>query len=114
MQTKVFPLIISAVITLTLTGQSQLSAQNQKTLKLEDAVNMALQNNHLLNVRKFQVDEKQQKVNEDRVKYLPTIGIGGLYQYNSNLPSITVEEGRFGVMPFCGIYYPLPPKDEII
>lgn len=110
MQTKIFSKIIAAVVALALAGQLQLKAQNQKTLKLQDAINMALQNNHLLNVRKFQVDEKQQKVNEDRIKYLPTIGIGGLYQYNTNLPSITVEEGKFGAL----MSYPLPPTDEII
>jgi outer membrane protein TolC len=109
-QTKIFSNIIAAVVALTIAGQLQLSAQNQKMLKLEDAINMALQNNHLLNVRKFQVDEKQQKVNEDRIKYLPTIGIGGSYQYNTNLPSITVEEGKFGTF----MSYPLPPADEII
>ena len=114
MQTKIFSNIIAAAVALTIVGQLQLSAQNQKTLKLEDAINMALQNNHLLNVRKLQVDEKQQKVNEDRIKYLPTIGIGGLYQYNTNLPSLTVREGMFGTLPFSGIYYPLPPNDEII
>jgi outer membrane protein TolC len=113
-QTKIFSNITAAVVALTIAGQLQLSAQNQKTLKLEDAINMALQNNHLLNVRKLQVDEKQQKVNEDRIKYLPTIGIGGLYQYNTNLPSLTVREGMFGTLPFSGIYYPLPPNDEII
>ncbi|MCX6330490.1 MAG: TolC family protein [Bacteroidia bacterium] len=110
MQTKIFSNITAAVVALTIAGQLQLSAQNQKTLKLEDVINMALQNNHLLNVRKFQVDEKQQKVNEDRIKYLPTIGIGGSYQYNTNLPSITVEEGKFGAL----MTYPLPPTDEII
>jgi len=83
-------------------------------LSLETAVEMALKNNHLINVKRLQIDEKQQKVNEDKVKYLPVIGIGGSYQYNTNLPGFTIDQGRFGTLPFGGLLYPLPPVDEII
>ncbi len=83
-------------------------------LSLETAVEMALKNNHLINVKRLQIDEKQQKVNEDKVKYLPVIGIGGSYQYNTNLPGFTIDQGRFGTLPFGGLLYPLPPFDEII
>ncbi len=114
MQTKLFLNITAAIGVLALTAQTQLTAQNVKVLKLEDAIDLALQNNHLLNVRKYQTEEKQAKVIEDRVKFLPTVAIGGLYQYNTNLPSITVQQGMFGMLPFSGVYYPLPPVDEII
>jgi outer membrane protein len=97
-----------------LSEQAPLTAQSVTTLKLEDAVELALQNNHLLNVRRLQIDEKQQKVNEDRIKYLPVIGIGGSYQYNSNIPSLTFEQGRFGTLPYGGILIPLPAIDETI
>ncbi len=91
-----------------------LTAQDRITVDLEDAVNLALQNNHLLNVKKYQVSEKQQKVNEDKIKYLPTIAIGGSYQYNNNLPSLSIYQGQFGKLPYGGIYIPLPATDEII
>jgi len=91
-----------------------LAGQDKGTLTLETAIEMALQNNHLLNIKKLQVDEKAEKVNEDRIKYLPVIGIGGSYQYNSSLPSLTFEQGRFGALPFGGITIPLPSKDELI
>jgi len=97
-----------------LSVNTQLSAQAVRILNLEDATGLALENNHLLNVRKYQVREKQEMVNTDRVKFLPTVAIGGSYQYNSNLPSITIEQGRFGTLPFGGMFYPLPPVDEII
>jgi len=32
-------------------------------------IDLAVQNNRLLMIRRIQVDEKQQKVNEDRVKF---------------------------------------------
>jgi outer membrane protein len=104
--------IVTAAIGIIITSAAGLSAQEVKSLSLETAVNLALQNNHLLNIRKLQVEEKQQKVNEDRVKYLPVIGIGGTYQYNSNLPELVIEQGRFGVLPFGGVNIPLPAIDE--
>jgi outer membrane protein TolC len=113
-QTKLFLNITAALGFMFLTAQAQLPTQTVKVLKLEDAIDLALQNNHLLNVRKYQTEEKLAKVNEDRVKFLPVIGIGGSYQYNTNLPSITVEQGMFGTLPFSGVYFPLPPVDEII
>ena len=114
MQTKLFFRMTVAFGVFALSVNTQLSAQAVRILNLEDATGLALENNHLLNVRKYQVREKQEMVNTDRVKFLPTVAIGGSYQYNSNLPSITIEQGRFGTLPFGGMFYPLPPVDEII
>ncbi len=114
MRTNLFRKYISAVTSLFLVVWLPISSQDQSSLNLEAAIEMALQNNHLMNVKRLQIDEKQQKVNEDKVKFLPVIGIGGSYQYNSNLPSFTIDQGRFGILPFSGMYYPLPPVDEII
>jgi outer membrane protein len=113
-QSKLFLNISVATGILILTTQLQLPAQTVKVLKLEDATDLALLNNHLLNVRKYQTQEKQAKVMEDRIKFLPAIGVGGSYEYNTNLPSITVQQGMFGTLPFSGVFYPLPPIDEII
>jgi outer membrane protein TolC len=114
-QTKLLLKIIVTGGVLALAVQEQLPAQTvNKTLSLDAAIDLALQNNHLLNVREYQVEEKQEKVNEDKVKFLPTVAIGGSYQYNMNLPSITVQQGMFGTLPFSGVFYPLPPIDEII
>ena len=114
MQTKLFLRMTVASGVFALSVHIQLPAQTARILKLEDATGLALENNHLLNVRKYQVREKQEMVNTDRVKFLPTVAIGGSYQYNSNLPSITIKQGRFGTLPFGGMFYPLPPIDEII
>ena len=114
MRTNSFPKFIPAAISLLITVWLPICSQDKSSLNLESAVEMALKNNHLINVKRLQTDEKQQKVNEDKVKYLPVIGIGGTYQYNSDLPSITIDQGRFGTLPFNGLFYPLPPVDEII
>ena len=114
METRILFKILTCVVIILLTAEPQTKSQDRRALTLKDAVGLALQNNHLLNVKKYQVGEKQQKVNEDKVKYYPVVAIGGSYQYNSNLPSITIEEGRFGTLPFGGLNFPLPPVDEII
>lgn len=112
MKTNIFSGKNVSVAVIILTSSAALSAQEFKSISLGTAVDMALQNNHLLNIRKLQVEEKQQKLNEDRVKYLPVIGIGGSYQYNSSLPELVIEQGRFGVLPLGGINIPLPAIDE--
>jgi outer membrane protein len=113
-QTKLFSKFFAASAVLMLAARLLLEAQDQASLKLETAIEMALQNNHLLNVKKLQVDEKQQKVNEDKIKFLPVIAVGGSYQYNSNLPSLTIEQGRFGSLPYGGVLIHLPPIDEVL
>lgn len=91
-----------------------LSAQEKLPLSLEEAFSLALRNNHLLNVRRLQVEEKRARVNEDKVKFLPMIALGGSYQYNTNLPSLAIYQGQFGQLPYGGVIIPLPASDEII
>lgn len=114
MRTNPIPKLIPPAILIFFIVWMPICSQDKQSLNLESAIDMALQNNHLINVKRLQIDEKKQKVIEDRIKYLPAISIGGLYQYNSNLPSFIIEQGRFGNLPLGGIYYPLPPVDETI
>lgn len=113
MRTRIFNKTNLIATLLILAASSWLTAQDIKNINLEEAAGLALRNNHLLSIRKLQVEEKQQKVNEDRVKYLPVIGIGGSYQYNSSLPGMTIEQGRFGQLPLGALLIPLPAIDEV-
>jgi len=105
---------IKAFLFLALGSHLVISAQETLYLNLDNAVNMALQNNHLLNIKRLQFDEKQQKVNEDKIKFLPTVIIGGSYQYNTNLPMLVMKQGQFGSLPYGGISIPLPVVDEVV
>ncbi len=113
MKIKRFYRIIFPAAFLLIFTSSGLAAQEARSVSLDNAVSLALQNNHLLNIKKLQVEEKQQKVNEDRVKYFPVIGIGGSYQYNTNLQILKIEQGRFGQLPYGGVFIPLPATDEV-
>jgi outer membrane protein len=105
---------IKAFLFLSFAFHLVISAQETLYLNLDNAVNMALQNNHLLNIKRLQLDEKQQKVNEDKIKFLPTVIIGGSYQYNTNLPMLVMKQGQFGSIPYGGISIPLPVVDEVV
>ena len=114
MKTKLLSAVLAGFFILVSGFEIELKGQNSGNLSLEEAVNLAISNNHLLKIKKLQIDEKQQKVNEDRVKYFPAITVGGSYQYNSNLPSLAIEQGRFGQLPYGGMLIPLPAVDELI
>jgi outer membrane protein len=110
---KFLSIFVVATAILCLSGPN-IYAQTSISLSLDNSKTLALQNNHLLNIRKLQVKEKRYKVSEDKVKYLPAIIAGGSYQYNSNLPTLTIEQGRFGTLPLGAILIPMPAKDEVI
>ncbi|SDG92461.1 Outer membrane protein TolC [Dyadobacter soli] len=87
-------------------------AQEAQPLTLEKAVEMALQNNHLLNVRKLQVAEKEAKVAEDAIKRYPVASVSSSYQYNANLGQLVIEQGSFGALPLGGTTIALPNEEK--
>lgn len=87
-------------------------AQETKILTLEDANNLALQNSRLLKIKDYQVAEKQAKVSEDKVKYLPIAAVNSHYEYATDLVHLTIPQGQFGTLPLTPTGIPLPSKDE--
>lgn len=87
-------------------------AQQAQPLTLEQAVEMALQNNHLLNVRKLQVAEKEAKIAEDAIKRYPVASVSSSYQYNANLGQLVIEQGSFGALPLGGTTVALPNEEK--
>ena len=89
-----------------------ITAQPGDSLTLQKAIDMALQNNHLLNIKKIEVKEKKSKVAESRIKALPMISISSTLQYNQNLAELTIPEGSFGSIPLSAqLVIPLPNQD---
>ena len=54
------------------------------TLTLDRAIEAAMQNNRLLNIKKMQVEESREKVKEDEIKKYPTLILNSTYLYNVN------------------------------
>ncbi|WP_342088294.1 TolC family protein [Dyadobacter sp. OTU695] len=109
MKTKLFfPLFMILAI-----AQVPSYAQQQaEPLTLEKAIEMALQSNHLLNVRKLQVAEKEAKVAEDRIKRFPVASVSSAYQYNANLGELVIDQGSFGALPLGGTTIQLPNEEK--
>jgi len=89
-----------------------LEKNNPEKLTLEKVIDLAVQNNRMLTIRRMQVDEKQQKVNEDRVKFFPSVILGGAYLYNDTTPVLNVSRGAFGELPMGATNVPMPPTDK--
>jgi outer membrane protein TolC len=81
-------------------------------LNLQTVIDMAVENNRLLGIKRMQIDERKQKVNEERVKYFPAVIAGSSYQYNSDRAYETVPKGSFGQLPLGGTTIELPATDK--
>jgi outer membrane protein TolC len=104
--------LIFPILTLCAAALAPAYAQQAQPLTLEQAVEMALQNNHLLNVRKLQVAEKEAKVAEDAIKRYPVASVSSSYQYNANLGQLVIEQGSFGALPLGGTSIALPNEEK--
>jgi outer membrane protein TolC len=92
-------------------GES-IQAQSIEPLDLQKAIDLALQNNHLLNIKEMKVDEKKAMVWESRIKAFPTLIASSGYQYNQNLSMLTFTQGAFGSLPITQqLTIQLPPED---
>ena len=102
----------SALLYILFLATGQVSAQQTASLNLQKAIDMALQNNHLLNIKKLQIEEKQAKVKEDNIKKYPAAVISSTYQYNANLGSLVIPQGSFGALPLNGTAIELPNQEK--
>ncbi|WP_426294796.1 TolC family protein [Dyadobacter endophyticus] len=112
MKTKLILPILIVLAAVQVAAPVRLYAQQVQPLTLEQAVEKALQNNHLLNVRKLQVTEKEAKVAEDRIKRFPVASVSSAYQYNANLGQLVIEQGSFGSLPLGGTSIALPNEEK--
>lgn len=88
--------------------------ENPVKLNLQTATTLALENNRLIRVKKLEVYEKQQKVNENKVLFLPAVIAGGLYQYNRGVGKATIAQGSLGNAVLGSLNIPLPSADTTL
>jgi outer membrane protein len=101
-----------AVLYIIFSIHDTVSAQQTEPINLQQVIDMALQNNHLLNVKKLQIEEKQARVKEDNMKKYPTTILSSAYQYNANLGSLVIPQGSFGTLPLNGMAIALPNQEK--
>jgi outer membrane protein len=103
MKTKKY--FTSIAIVLLLAAGKQTYAQTD-TITLDNAIEAAMQNNRMLNIRKMQVAQSREKVKEVEIKKYPGILINSTYLYNVN------TSDPFPVNSSTGI--PLPVDDKYL
>ncbi|MVT08717.1 TolC family protein [Chitinophaga tropicalis] len=80
-------------------GFSAIKAQDNKTYTLQELMDSATANSHLLAIKSWQVREKMSKLKEDGIKRYPAASLSGTYQYNFSLPDLVIPAGMIGSVP---------------
>jgi outer membrane protein TolC len=90
---------------------AQQASANPMQLSLEQAINLALKQNHSIHLRSLSVDQMQSKKDEARSNYLPQIKASGGVLHVTELEGVAIPAGAFGSYPSTG---PVPAKSLVI
>jgi outer membrane protein TolC len=93
-------------------NQDAVGQQNARMhLTLDQAIDLALKQNHSIHLRSLSVDQMRSKKDEARSNYLPQIKASGGVLHVTEFAGIEVPAGAFGNFPSTG---PVPPKPLFI
>jgi outer membrane protein TolC len=93
------------------TSVAQQSSANPAQLTLEQAIHLALKQNHSVRLRNLSVEQMQSKKDEARSNYLPQIKTSGSVLHLTELEGVAIPAGAFGNSPPLG---PVPSKPLFI
>lgn len=97
MKSKHILYFISTLLLVMLSERAALA--QQPSLTLQQAVEAALESNHLLKARSLQIEEKKAKTKEDAIKKYPSVTLNSTWQYNANIGELVIPHGSFGTLP---------------
>jgi outer membrane protein TolC len=90
---------------------AQPSSPTPMRLTLEQAIDLALKQNHSVRLRSLSVEQMQSKKDEARSNYLPQIKASGSTLHITELAGIQIPAGAFGSYPSTG---PVPSRSLVI
>jgi outer membrane protein TolC len=90
---------------------AQQSAANPIRLTLQQAIDLALKQNHSVHLRSLSVEQMQSRKDEARSNYLPQIKTSGSVLHVTELAGVEIPAGAFGNFPSTG---PVPAKSLFI
>jgi outer membrane protein TolC len=93
------------------TSVAQQPSASPMQLTLEQAINLALKQNHSIHLRSLSVEQMQSKKDEARSNYLPQIKASGGVLHVTELEGVAIPAGTFGNYPSTG---PVPSKPLFI
>jgi outer membrane protein TolC len=97
--------------TFTTTSVAQQSTANPMQLTLEQAINLALKQNHSVHLRGLSVEQMQSRKDEARSNYLPQLKASGSVLHVTELEGVQIPAGAFGSYQSTG---PVPAKSLVI
>ena len=89
----------------------QQSSPSPMRLTLDQAIDLALKQNHSVRLRSVSVEQMQSRKDEARSNYLPQVKASGGVLHVTELEGIEIPAGAFGSYPPTG---PIPPKSLVI
>jgi outer membrane protein TolC len=92
-------------------GMAQQSSPTPMRLSLEQAIDLALKQNHSIRLRALSVEQMQSQNDEARSNYLPQIKASGSTLHVTELQGVAIPAGAFGSYPSTG---PVPSKSLVI
>ena len=93
------------------TSVAQQTSANPMQLTLEQAINLALKQNHSVHLRSLSVEQMQSKKDEARSNYLPQLKASGNVLHITELEGVEIPAGAFGSYPSTGT---IPAKSLVI
>ncbi len=93
------------------TSVAQQSTANPMQLTLEQAINLALKQNHSVHLRGLSVEQMQSRKDEARSNYLPQLKASGSVLHVTELEGVEIPAGAFGSYQSTG---PVPAKSLVI
>jgi outer membrane protein TolC len=104
------PLAFMASVLISSSVAQQPSASPMQ-LTLEQAINLALKQNHSVHLRELSVDQMQSKKDEARSNYLPQLKTSGSVLHVTELAGVEIPAGALGNYTSTG---PVPAKSQFV
>jgi outer membrane protein TolC len=95
----------------TVSSVSQQPSTTPMRLTLDQAIDLALKQNHSVHLRSLSVEQMQSKKDEVRSNYLPQIKASGSVLQITQLEGVAIPAGELGSYPSTG---PIPSKSLVI
>lgn len=90
---------------------AQLPSPAPMRLTLDEAIDLALRQNHSVQLRSLSIEQMQSKKDEAKSNYLPQIKASGSVLHLTELEGVSIPAGAFGNFPSTG---PVPSKSLFI
>ena len=98
-------------LTFVTSSVAQQASAGSMQLTLEQAINLALKQNHSIHLRNLSVEQMQRKKDQARSNYLPQIKASGSVLHVTDLAGVEIPAGALGSYPSTG---PIPAKSLFV